>query len=180
MHLLMKIEATLDELFASFKVQQLSVVNDNLQQTLPLLDSSAHQLLTFMQEKEIEFNEFFADKCLPLTRFYLAPNEVQQQLFLSREELSKLFTEIPAVEAYVFKNKIEIALQKIKLKQTAKDPVIEFPNPQKALNTESYTTAQGQQSLSKSPKNPKYLDYFYQLQDGNLVIANNQESSFHN
>jgi hypothetical protein len=126
----------LDKLFTSFDAQPFAVVQRNVKQTINLLDSSGHQLLFFMQNKNIELDEFLADRCLPLIHFYLAPNQVQQQIFLSPEKLGKLFAEIPTIEAYLFKNAVTLAVQKVQAKQ----------------------------------KEYKYLDCFYQIQEGNVQI----------
>lgn len=172
MHLSNKIEQVLEELFASLDRQQTASVQENLKQTIALLDSSGHRVLIFMHSKKINFDEFMADKCLPLIRFYLAPNKVQREIFLSQEKLGSLFAEIPTVEAFLFKNAITLALQKRKAAQEqAKAVLTPFPTARKEANI----MQEKEQFLLK--KKSRHFDCFYHVQDGNLQILNNQQDS---
>lgn len=161
MHFAEKIQLTLDKLFAGFDAQQIATIDKDLKQILTLLDSSGHQVLILMQENNIKPDEFLADKCLPLIRFNLLPDKNQQKIFLSREKLNKLFTEIPTVEAYIFKSAIETALQKRKSDlqkvQSLLPPKVDHNKP------------------SSGPTPPRYLECFYQLQEGKLQIVDNQQ-----
>lgn len=170
-----KLQLTLDELFASFDVQKIIAVDESLKQTLSILDSAAHQVLIFMHEKKIKYDEFLTDKCLPLIRFYLAPGEVQEQTLLSAERLAALFTEIPAVEAYVLKNAIVMALQK--RKSTLQKLLNQSPAALKQAHSQKQYelhAVQETDSSLNSPQTPDYLDCFYQVQAGELRIVDKQ------
>lgn len=177
MNLPEKLQLTLDELFASFDVQKIIAVDQSLKQTLSILDSSAHQVLILMHEKKIKYDEFLTDKCLPLIRFYLAPGDVQEQTLLSAERLAALFAEIPAVEAFVLKNAIATAVQKRKstLQKLLNQPpaALKLAHPHKQPELHS---VQEVDRLLNSPQTPDYLDCFYQVQAGELRIADKQRS----
>lgn len=176
MNLLDKIQTTLADLFASFSPQQALTVEQNIKKTLPSLDSPSHELLILMEDKNIKFDEFLADKCLPLLRFYLAPSAMQQEIFLSQTQLAELFSSIPVVEAYVLKQKIENTLHYLTIR--GDNSVVAFPQSDNKLRiTESAKLAQLQQSFNRT-KTCDYLDCFYQLQAGKLQIVDSQQS-FH-
>jgi hypothetical protein len=176
MNLLDKIQATLADLFASFNPQQALIVAQNIEQTVPSLDSPAHELLILMEDKNIKFESFLADKCLPLLRFYLAPTAMQQDIFLSQSQLAQFFSSMPVVEAYVLKEKIEITQHNLQSRNN--NSVVAFPHSDNTLQvTDSVKLAQLQKSFH-SEKTCAYLNCFYQLQAGKLQLVDSQQS-FH-
>jgi hypothetical protein len=160
MHLSNKIQFTLDELFASFNVQQIALADKNISATYHCLDSSGHQLLTLMHDKKISYDEFLANRCLPLIRFYLAPINIQRETFLSEEKLMRLFNEIPTVEAYLFKKAMELALQYRKNMQHNTLPIAHLPVPNELSNP-------------AHPKKAIYANHVYCIQSGYLEICDN-------
>lgn len=176
MNLLDKVQTTLISIFASFNPQQALIAEQNINSTLASLDNPAHELLILMDDKKIKFDEFLADKCLPLLRFYLAPAAIQQEIFLSPTQLMEFFSSIPVVEAYVLKEKINMTMCYLPVRGDRS--VVAFPQSDNALRTTGAAKlAQLQQSFH-STQSCNYLDCFYQLQAGKLQIVDSQQS-FH-
>ncbi|PKF62626.1 hypothetical protein CW745_04175 [Psychromonas sp. psych-6C06] len=187
MSFLLKNRETLTQLFSTFSLQEVIMVNQNLSASWHLMTLPPAQIITAMQEKQVSIEQFLGKKCLPLIRFYLADKETQKALFLSEEQLSKLFISLPAVEAMVFKEQIQRAQLAVKQTNQAlasllstqeqsceslsmvsrKDPIVQFNQYQ----------AQQKQSLAKLAEADKqYLDCFYYLQGGELhIVAQRQE-----
>ena len=170
MHLSKKIQFTLDELFASFDLQQIAIIHEYIKETCHRLDLSGHKLLTLMHHKNISYDEFLSNRCLPLIRFYLAPLEIQQHTFLSREKLATLFSGLPTVEAYLFKNAMELALQHRKNIQSS---TLSFPH---LPNQNESTCLTRELSIAKHQPQSIYSERVYQIQEGNLEVIDNTTS----
>jgi|GEM_PF-5997310 len=176
MSLFDKIQATLADIFSNFDSQQALTVKQNITEALPNLTAPAHQLLILMKDKNIKFDEFLADKCLPLLRFYLAPTAMQQAIFLSQSQLTQFFSLIPVVEAYVLKEKITLTLHLLERRDDSS--VVPFPPSDDRLRIAESAKLKELQKSFHSTKTCAYLDCFYQLEAGKLQIADSQQN-FH-
>lgn len=174
-----KIEATLMALLATFNRQELSIIDTNLKEVEDNLNDSVQQLLFFMHQKGLGYESFLSEKCQPIIDFYLAPLSVQQQFLLSQNSLNEFFACIPLVEAHVIHNKIKKAHKNTSKNKPRKFPeqtsIVKFSHYQKPLSDiDIKKVAQLKQFLSTAD-NEGYMNYFYQLNQGELSIISNRQ-----
>ena len=182
MNILLKNRDTLTTLFATFSLQEVSLINRNLTASWEFLTLPPEQILQAMEEKQLNVELFLGKKCLPLIRFYLADKKQQKDTFLSKKLLFQLFINLPAVEAVVFKKQIRSAQRahlnanqmpysqlsgnRIGKKSETKYPVIQLNGFQSNNNIHT------KQSISQLTEIDKpYLNCFYYLNAGELFLA---------
>lgn len=187
MHILTKNKDTLSHLFTTFSLQEVFTVNQNLSESWDLLIMPPEEIIRVLEANKIAMESFLSTKCLLLSRFYLSESEQQKSVFLSKDELGKLFSGLPAVEAFVFKQQIIRALDKAKKSNQA---ILDYlqgkaPSPEQppVLHLTDYPKKNDMlkiQRLNKLSENQNdFLECFYYLQDGELYISDNQTDSVH-
>lgn len=187
MSILLQNRETLTRLFSSFSLQEILLVNQNLSHSWHLLLMPPAQLMAAMNEKQVSIEHFLGKKCLPLIRFYIADSQMQKQVFLSKTLLESLFTSLPAVEAMVFKGQIQSAQASVQLTnqalssllaETTQPTYIERVKPVVQITEYQTTSSFSNNNLSQkknisqlSEADKRYLNCFYYLQAGELVIV---------
>lgn len=176
MSFLLNNQETLTDLFKTFNLQEILVVNQNLRQSWHLLSLPPEQLLIAMEKQEVAIDTFLGKKCLPLIRFYLASEEDQKSLFLSIDLLGLLFISLPPVEAAIFKQQIQRAQAAVQKTNQAISLLLEndgvcdhFERADPVIQLNQYQTTKNQQS-NKEDEVKQYLNLFYYLQAGELFV----------
>ncbi|WP_022940230.1 hypothetical protein [Psychromonas hadalis] len=177
MSFLVKNRDTLTQLFSTFNLQEILLLNQNLNSSWHLLTSPPAQLLLAMKERQVNITCFLGKKCLPLIRFYLASQQSQKTTFLSMELLTTLFISLPAVEATVFKaqiQKAQYALQQTNqaLSELLSGQVLKSSEKSKLVVQFNHYQSNNKPSLTQlAEMDKKYLNCFYYLQAGDIFVV---------
>lgn len=182
MSFLLKNSDTLTQLFSTFSLQEVLIVNQNLHASWHLLVMPPSDLLLAMQKQQVSIEHFLGKKCLALIRFYLSESETQKKVFLSKPLLAKLFSSLPPVEATIFKQQIQKAQKTLQqTNQTLSSLLCSQDIPQQLSTVESVVRFDSYLCnktvpLSQSRQVDKsYKNCFYYLQSGELQIVEGEQ-----
>ncbi len=89
-------------LFSDLSCHDNAIINKNIDDTLYLLKVVSTKTRQLMAEQNVPIEDLLADKCLPLTRFYLSDEHSQLAYFLNSERLALFFSALPMAEATIF------------------------------------------------------------------------------
>jgi len=102
MSILLKKSQYLMTLFSDLSYQDNVIINKNINDTVYLLKVASTKTRQLMAEQNVPIEDLLADKCLPLTRFYLSDEQTQIAYFLNSERLALFFSALPMAEATIF------------------------------------------------------------------------------
>ncbi|MBB1271937.1 hypothetical protein [Psychromonas sp. SR45-3] len=102
MSILLKKSQYLMTLFSDLSRHDNAIINKNIDDTLYLLKVVSTKTRQLMAEQNVPIEDLLADKCLPLTRFYLSDEHSQLAYFLNSERLALFFSALPMAEATIF------------------------------------------------------------------------------
>ncbi|MDA7747240.1 hypothetical protein N8878_07925 [Psychromonas sp.] len=106
MSLLLKKLQYLTTLFKNVSAKDAYIINKNINDTEHLLKLPTSNVRRVMAEQKVQMESLLAEKCIPLTRFYLADEKKQLQYFLHSERLAAFFMDLPMAEATIFKHQL--------------------------------------------------------------------------
>jgi len=175
MSILLKKSQYLMTLFNSLSYQDKLIIDKNIDYTVYLLKVASKKTRQLMAEQNVPIEDLLADKCLPLTRFYLSDEHSQIACFLNSERLALFFSALPMAEATIFKQYLMRAKRSLTLpeRQIQQSPGVgefRFFSPASDAYDEGYqqlTYLQSLQNLIKVVSSDSQIDYkalFYDLQ----------------
>ena len=139
MSLILKKSQHLMVLFKSLTLCETLIVNKNINETEYLLKVPSKKVRQLMAEQNVFIEDFLADRCVALTRFYLSDDKTQRKYFLNSERLALFFTELAMAEATIFKQHLKRAKDSLILPDITLQNLFEYEGTIHLLNTEYET-----------------------------------------